>query len=420
MQCSSLPGTCGSPSPRTLRRFWADFTLPHIPIKEEHPLPKIPLPLPPTVNHLRGDRLTAVADTCTVGGSRIPLASVAGRQTTCCAELQPHNGEDRLPKVSPLPAVQSTRAIQSHDMKPVGISGGTPPQSPRHVRSSDAKTQTPPHSPRLVRSPVSSSLASSTTPPQSPRLCRSRISTRPPRSPLSPDLRSPQSSKSPNPPLSPKPPVCPSSPRSARTPVSVRTGRSGCADQTSPQSPKLRRSPASGRPARSSSQSPDSHLPRSGQPPNKPPRCLPPIKTSSSPSRSAPHSPCSSGPPSPCPEGGSSSSNMQGKLAPKKPPRTLPSLRSRSKSPQSPHSSQTSSPTPSSHSEGGGVRESVRACCRARPGLAKGGALESAAAGKAVLLDRNRMLPCWLLSVFQGQVHCQLPSCSGSGRVVSL
>ncbi|XP_076442512.1 uncharacterized protein LOC143281273 isoform X3 [Babylonia areolata] len=47
-------GLCGSPSPRTLRRFWADFPLSHQPIKEEHPLPRIPIPH--SISQLKAER----------------------------------------------------------------------------------------------------------------------------------------------------------------------------------------------------------------------------------------------------------------------------------------------------------------------------------------------------------------------------
>ena len=131
-----LPGTCGSPSPRTLRRFWAEFTLPNQLIKEEHPLPRIPVPQ--SLNHLRGEKNGAGAAPAT--GSKIPLA-----QATCCAELQPVSPppadlKHHRPSLSSSPrGAQSLHLIRSHDMKPVGISGGTPPQSLRQARSPDPK-----------------------------------------------------------------------------------------------------------------------------------------------------------------------------------------------------------------------------------------------------------------------------------------
>ncbi|XP_076442511.1 uncharacterized protein LOC143281273 isoform X2 [Babylonia areolata] len=388
-------GLCGSPSPRTLRRFWADFPLSHQPIKEEHPLPRIPIPH--SISQLKAER-GSPSPSVSMHSSKIPLSHGVVCQATCSAELQPLSppcsDRPRFPLCSVSGGSQSPRVVKSHDQTPVGISGGTPPQSVKSVKSPDVKrvssstpTSTPPHSPRLSRSSASGASNSGTTPPQSPRSCRSRVTTRPPRSPLSPDLRSPQSPKSPHSPLSPKPPVCPSSPRSPRPPLSIRSPRSGQAvDQVSPLSPKPPRSPGSTRPVRSSSLSPDLRSPGNNtQPPKKPPRCLPPLRSlSSSPSRSAPPSPSSSGPPSPSPD-----SNGEGKQAPKKPPRTLVSLRSRSKSPQSPSRSQPHSPSSSSHVDSSGVRESVRTCCRSRSAPAKSLASESSGTGDKLEGDNS-------------------------------
>ncbi|KAK7487105.1 hypothetical protein BaRGS_00021600 [Batillaria attramentaria] len=281
------PGVTSSPSPRTLRRFWADFTLPHQAIKEENPLPRIPVPQ--SLHHLKGDKGG------TTNGSKIPLPSApTARQATCSAELLPQSptwsdcGVRPRPPMSPdLRSAQAHRLAQlSHDMKPVGLT--TPPPA--------------------------------STPPQSPRLCRSRITSRPPRSPLSPDLRSPQSPRSPHSPVSPKPPPGPSSPRPPRSPHTSRTTRAPhSSDANAPNSPKPPRSPLSLRSSRAVSHSPDPKSARSPVPPKKPPRSLPPLKTGIASSRSCPQSPSSSAPPSPTPDG--SRGVEASRQPPKKPPR---------------------------------------------------------------------------------------------------
>ncbi|XP_025105170.1 WD repeat-containing protein 62-like isoform X3 [Pomacea canaliculata] len=314
----SSPGTCGTPSPRTLRRFWADLSLPQQTIKEEHPLPRIPVP--ESLLHVRGDRLNTSVPP--LNGSKIPLPAVQNtKQSTDCVECNLPSpylvGSSRPPRAPPSPEHRgclSPKLVRNHDMRPIGIV------------------------------PIG---IVDTTPPQSPRQSRPPINSIPLRNSRSPDFRSPQSPQTP--PLSPKPPLCPSSPRPSRSTLSSRAARKAHSpDVSSSQSPKLPRASLSCKPPRS----PDLRTSRSPQPPKKPPRNLPPLK---SPHLSRSGTPTSS--PSSSPNRGTNSRLESAQVPPNKPPR---SSLIRSSSPQSSSTIRAASPSTPVTADGSKGLESVQ------------------------------------------------------------